>query len=124
VSVRDSAAERPQEASSGPIEAGSSPRAAGHDSGRQARVRRQAGYLDSPNLGSRISVKIDDDAITGRLRGIEHGADSVEIRAYGRAEPEAEVTGPRWVELSLAPWDVTIRIPAWRHVELLGGDGS
>jgi hypothetical protein len=124
VSVRESADERPQDGSSGPIGADSSPTAAGPSSGRETRVRRQAGYLGSANLGTRVSVKIDDDVITGRLCSVEHGADDFELAAIGSEEPIAHATGPRWVDLTLAPWDVTIRIPAWRHVELLGGDGS
>jgi hypothetical protein len=84
----------------------------------QAAMRMQAGQLTSAQVWQRIRVTVDGDVITGKVLRVDHGADPVDIFSFGAPEPETIVSG-RYVEIRLAPWNVEVRVPAWRHVEIL-----
>jgi hypothetical protein len=84
----------------------------------QAAMRMQAGQLTSAQVWQRIRVTVDGDVITGKVLRVDHRADAVDISTVGEPEQRAFAAG-RYVEIRIAPWNVEIRVPAWRHVEIL-----
>jgi hypothetical protein len=80
----------------------------------------QAGALDSTHLGLKVRITdISRSSCTGQLLRVEHGANIIEERTLGMAEPELRL-GNRWVHVTFGAYS-SHRVNPHARVEVQRG---